>query len=351
MQRLGWRAVPDPTPPTPERRGVDRRTFLAGSALGLAGAAAGTFWWTRTERGWRAPVWVARATRYEADLGRLIGEGLAALGIGAEQVRGRRVLLKPNLVEPFSGHGHVNTHPLVVRGAAEAFLRLGAERVVVAEGQGHRRDALLVLDESGLGEVLAPERIPYVDLNHDAVYEVANAGSGEPLRTLVFPRTLREVDWIVSMPKLKTHHYAGATLSMKNLFGVMPGLVYGWPKNVLHWAGIDRSILDITATLRPHLAIVDGIVGMEGDGPILGTPKRADLIAIGPNLPAVDATCCRLMGIDPLKLPYLAVASGRLGPVQERHIEQRGEPVAALRTDFALAPGIPAFEGIRLGAG
>ena len=82
---------------------------------------------------------------------------------------------------------------------------------------------------------------------------------------------------------MKTHHWAGVTLAMKNLFGVMPGVYYGWPKNVLHYAGIPGSILDINAAVRPHLAIVDGIVGMEGDGPIMGTPRHAGLLVMGTN--------------------------------------------------------------------
>ncbi len=138
------------------------------------------------------------------------------------------------------------------------------------------------------------------------------------------------------MPKLKTHHWAGVTLSMKNLFGVMPGVYYGWPKNVLHHAGIPESILDITATVRPHLAIIDGIVGMEGDGPIMGTPKTVGAIVMGTNLPAVDATAARLMGIDPRRVSYLAKASGQLGPISERHITQRGETIAAMAQPFAL---------------
>ena len=85
---------------------------------------------------------------------------------------------------------------------------------------------------------------------------------------------LKRADLVVSLPKLKTHHWAGVTLAMKNLFGVMPGVAYGWPKNVLHHAGIPGSILDINAAVKPALAIVDGIVGMEGDGPIMGTPKN-----------------------------------------------------------------------------
>ena len=83
-------------------------------------------------------------------------------------------------------------------------------------------------------------------------------------------------DFIVSMPKVKTHHWTGVTLSMKNMFGIVPGSRYGWPKNVLHWAGIHESILDICATVRPHFVIADGIVAMEGDGPLNGTEHRPD---------------------------------------------------------------------------
>ena len=119
--------------------------------------------------------------------------------------------------------------------------------------------------------MLAESKLEFVDLNHDDVESVPNALGFTSLAELMLPVTLRRADLIVSMPKLKTHHWAGVTLSMKNLFGVMPGVCYGWPKNVLHHAGIPESILDIAATVRPHLAIVDGIIGMEGDGPIMGT--------------------------------------------------------------------------------
>ena len=85
---------------------------------------------------------------------------------------------------------------------------------------------------------------------------------------------------------------------MKNLFGVMPGIVYGWPKNVLHFSGIPNSILDINATVRPTLAIVDGIVGMDGDGPIMGNPKPVGAVVMGSNFAAVDATCVRFDGIE-----------------------------------------------------
>ncbi|MBI4642324.1 MAG: DUF362 domain-containing protein [Deltaproteobacteria bacterium] len=282
------------------------------------------------------------------DLVSLILSGLKELGVGPQEIRGKSILLKPNLVETRPGAEHINTHALVVRAAVEAFLHLGALQVLVAEGVGHRRDSLLVLEESGLAEVLLEDRIPFVDLNYDTVFTVANNHGATRLATLTFPDTLKKVDWIVSLAKMKTHHWAGVTLSMKNLFGVMPGSYYGWPKNVLHAAGIEDSILDINAALKPQLAIVDGIIGMEGDGPIMGTPKPAGVLVMGRNLPAVDATCARIMGIDPQRILYLAGAAGKLGAIREANIRQLGETIAGVRSPFALIEKIPAHQGIRL---
>jgi uncharacterized protein (DUF362 family) len=339
------------------RTGWTRRQFigasLAGTALGLAG-----YWsWRRfVPGGWSGlfypekptATFIARAPHYQMDLASLILRGLKELGITPQEIRGKGILLKPNLVETRPGAEHITTHPLVVRAAVEAFLQLGAVRVLVAEGIGHRRDSLLVLEESGLAQVLYEDRLPFVDLNYDTVYTVANPLRATRMRTLTFPDTLKQVDWIVSLAKMKTHHWAGVTLSMKNLFGVMPGSYYGWPKNVLHGAGIEGSILDINAALKPQLAIVDGIIGMEGDGPIMGSPKPAGVLVMGRNLPAVDATCARIMGINPHRIRYLAEASGRLGAIREAKIRQLGENIAAVQTHFALIDKIPAHQGIRL---
>ena len=76
---------------------------------------------------------------------------------------------------------------------------------------------------------------------------------------LLMPVEVLKSDLVVSMAKLKTHHWAGMTAAMKNLFGLVPGAVYGWPKNLLHYCGIDASILDLNATIRPTFAIVDAI--------------------------------------------------------------------------------------------
>jgi len=327
---------------------LTRRQFMRGAFGGMLAGSLFPMLENCTRKNLHAEVFIAGVESYAADIAAAVLSGLRELKIGTEEIRGKRILLKPNLIEPHRGAEHINTHPLVVRGVAEAFLRMGARNILVAEGTGHNRDTLMVLEESGIGDVLREDRIPFVDLNLEPGYQVKNAGGYTRISTFTLPSALRKADWIVSVAKMKTHHWAGVTLSMKNLFGVMPGIYYGFPKNLFHWEGIDKSILDITATVRPHFAVVDGIVGMEGDGPIMGEPRKAGALVMGRNLPAVDATSARIMGIDPRKIAYLAAASGWIGTIHETDINQRGEAIASVRTDFALVKRIEAQRGLRL---
>jgi uncharacterized protein (DUF362 family) len=328
--------------------GFTRREFLTTCAGGLVLGASGYYLWKEIRnRGWDERIFIGKAPDYQANIKGVVTDGFRELGVAEAQIRGKRVLLKPNLVETIPGAVHINTHPLVVRGAVEAFLSLGAAKVTVAEGPGHITDTLRVLDESGLEEVLWEDRIPFVDLNRQNGYTVANAGGYSSLKSLTLPVCLKDFDLIVSMPKLKTHHWAGVTLSMKNLFGLMPGSFYGWPKNYLHWAGIDGCIVDITATVRPQFAIVDGIVGMEGDGPIMGDAKSVGVLVMGRNLPAVDATSARIMGVDPNRVVSLAAAEGWLGPLREANIRQVGEAIAAVSAPFLLLDKVPAQRQLR----
>jgi uncharacterized protein (DUF362 family) len=332
----------------PEKKGITRRDFVVGGLGGAALAALGLSLWPKLfGPKWREQIFVAKVPDYRANIAAVILSGFKELGISPAEIRGKRILLKPNVVETELGAIHINTHPAVVYGVGQAFLKLGAAKIIVGEGPGHCRDTLLLLEESGLAEVLWEDRIPFVDLNYDQGFTIRNPGRYSRLTHLTFPETLRQVDWVVSLAKLKTHHWAGVTLSMKNLFGVMSGIYYGWPKNVLHYAGINGSILDIVCAVKPQFAIVDGIVGMEGDGPIMGTPKNSGVLVMGRNLPAVDATCARLMGINPRRVRYLAEA-WRLGPISEKEIVQLGENLTSVRTDFKLLEKIPAHRGLRL---
>ena len=282
-------------------------------------------------------VAVLKAASYEIDLAALILEGVRMCGLN---VRGKRLLLKPNLVE-FDSTTSINTHAAVLAAAVDAFQRLGAQ-VRIGEGPGHRRDTLYLAGEAKYRALVPRFDDLFVDLNRD---DVSAAGAFGDEKRIYLPNAALEADLIVSIPKMKAHHWAGATLSMKNFFGLVPGAVYGWPKNFLHYVGIDRSIVELNRIFRKTFAVVDGIVGMEGNGPIQGTPKRAGVMVMGQDLAAVDATCCRIMGIDPARVEYLRLASG-LGHIEQSRIEQRGESPAAVRTDFALTDR---FLHLRLG--
>src|SRR5262249_24028034 len=253
-----------------------------------------------------------------------------------------RVVLKPNLVE-YHRDKVINTHPHVVGATIELCRREGASEVIVAEGPGHWRNVEYLVSASGLGDVLRHHQVSFVDLNHDEPVKQINAGRTTRLPYLYLAQTVVAADVLISMPKLKTHHWAGATLSLKNLFGTLPGICYGWPKNELHWRGIDNSIVDIAMTRTPDLAIVDGIVGMEGDGPLNGTPLPVGAIIMGCDPVAVDASCCRVMQLVPERIGYLMLGHGRkLGLIRENQIRQVGETIASVSKPFATLPHLDA---------
>jgi uncharacterized protein (DUF362 family) len=277
-------------------------------------------------------VVIRKVSSYQHEIAAVMLESLAPFGL---QVKDKSVLLKPNLVG-LDPHGFINTHPTVIAAARECFLRLGASQVLVGDGPALNRDTEAILESVRLREHLGPLRGTFVDLNVDDVEKVVLPTHASRLRELYLPKTCMGVDLVVSMPKLKTHHWAGVTLSMKNMFGIVPGACYGWPKNVLHWAGIDRAILDINAAARPDFAIVDGIVGMEGNGPTEGQPKASGVLILGNDPVAVDATCCRVMGLLPERVKYLARAGTMLGHLQADKIQQVGEKVSDIRQAFAV---------------
>ena len=310
----------------------NRRAWLVGGSAAAALVTAGVV------RRWfpeRASVFIAKNQQYAASLTGTIRDGLIACGFSADSIRGKRVLLKPNLVEPTRECPHMTTHPQMIVAAAEVFRAWGAT-VTVGEGPGHLRDTDMALVESGVADVLDSMGLPFADLNYEEVSWVKNGGRTSKLAGFYFPRAVVEADLIVSMPKMKTHHWVGVTGAMKNLYGTIPGIKYGWPKNVLHHNGIPQTVFDINASLPKTIAIVDGIECMEGDGPIMGTMKPMGLVLVGTNPVAVDATMCRLMQVDPLAVSYLSLAAGRLGPLDERLIDQRGEAWQPLASPFVV---------------
>lgn len=312
---------------------IDRRTLLVTG--GAAAAAVVAAPWLRDVLQPTVSVFVARHQRYNGPLAATIRDGLLSTGAKPQTFRGRRVLLKPNMVEPTRAIPHMTTHPAVIAAAAQVFRDWGAQ-VSVGEAPGHVRDTEMALVESGIDHAVADAGVRFADLNYESVRWQPNRGRRSGLAGFWFPQSVVEADYVVSMPKMKTHHWMGLTAGMKNLYGVLPGVTYGWPKNVLHHNGIPETVYDLNASLPSLLAIIDGIDCMEGDGPILGSLKRMGLMVMGTNLPAIDATIARIMGLVPERVPYLSLAANRLGPLEDSRITQRGEAWQDVASPFRL---------------
>jgi uncharacterized protein (DUF362 family) len=321
---------------------MKRREFLKGGAALANAAVLGKFpgsgsQWTPAP----CPVTLLPVPDYGRDMSKEIAAVMSGDGL---IFKGKRVLLKPNFVEAHPQRP-INTNPAVIAHVAHACLTLGAAEVIVGEASGHRRDPWFSVLNPGL-RALLDKRVRCLDLNHGDATVVANKGGLTGLPHFYLARSVAEADILINLPKMKTHHWMGVTLCLKNLFGVLPGIYYGWPKNLLHVRGIEQSILDLARTVKVHYNIIDGIVGMEGDGPIMGTAKPVGTLVMSPFPLAADATASRIMGFDPRKILYLVLAGRFLPGLNPEEVALRGENPKKFATRFDC---LEEFKGMRGG--
>jgi uncharacterized protein (DUF362 family) len=323
---------------------ISRRDLLIGATALTAGASVCFPFliprYRRDRRPKRSRVAILRIKDYSQKIEEFLRHGLQLFSV---EVGGKSVVLKPNLVDYIPGNS-INTHPILVAAAAECFRRMGAKEVIVAEGPGHQRDTQLVLFESGYHSILRDNGIRFVDLNRDELVAVNLSANYSGLKRLWLPKTVLKADFLVSMPKVKTHHWSGVTLSMKNMFGVVPGNKYGWPKNILHWHGIQECILDLCATVPVHFVIADAIMSMEGNGPLNGSPKPLGCIVLSDDPVAADATCTRLMGLASDRVPHIHEAAKFIGNSSRNLVDQIGEVLRQPDVPFTV---VPEFEFLR----
>ena len=257
---------------------ISRRDLLkaaagAGAALAVSGCIP-----LVNDRGLHAATAILRAG-YDNDLVSVIESGFAL--VPPPDVTGKRVLLKPNLVDLPREGKPITTHPAVIVAAAEVFRRRGAAEVIVGDGPALQRDAWQIVDAIGLTPLLAQDGLAFYDLNQEDLTAQANAGGNTGVGTIYYSRTVWAADVLVSMPKMKTHHWAGASLAMKNLFGTVSSVAHGWPRNQFHLHNLHNAVLDFNLTRPADYAIIDWVVGLEGDGPVRGTPIDVGVLVMG----------------------------------------------------------------------
>jgi uncharacterized protein (DUF362 family) len=231
-----------------------------------------------------------------------------------EKVRGKKVLLKPNAGRCAAPGEGITTDPGVVAAAIDAFQAAGAV-VAVGESPITGVRAFDALEETGIAAVARERGCALLDL--DARPPVVRAIPGaQALDAIKICADVLEHDVVVSLPVMKMHMHTGVTLAIKN----MKGCLWRRSKVDLHMLpaikGCDEkplnvAIADLSGVLRPHLAIIDGTVGMEGMGPSAGTPKALDLVVVGADPFAADAVACALMGVEPEQVAYLRIGAAR----------------------------------------
>jgi uncharacterized protein (DUF362 family)/Pyruvate/2-oxoacid:ferredoxin oxidoreductase delta subunit len=242
-------------------------------------------------------VIVRRASYHYETLKEKVSEMLDALG--GERITGQtRVLLKPNLLSAAPPEAGVVTHPLLVRAAAEYVLKRGALPVISDSPATGSFEKILV--ESGLKDNLSNLNVEIKAFKKSIPVDV-----GEPFGKIDIAEDALTTDFIINLPKLKTHSQMLLTLGVKNTFGC----VVGYRKAEWHLrAGVNRELfakllVRICQTVKPTISILDGILAMEGQGPgKAGTPRPLGYLMASDNAFALDRAVCVVLGIDPDKL-------------------------------------------------
>lgn len=227
------------------------------------------------------------------DVGRAVEEAVALIG-GSGIKRGDRAVIKPNICYPKNPYGMVITDFRVIE-AVIRLLQSKTDDITIVESDNISGRAESRVKRCGLEDLLKDLGVEFINLSRDEgeIHEVA----GVELR---LPRTVLEADYFVNLPKMKTSGPTLVTLSIKNLLGLpMRG-----DKKRLH-PHLNEILPYLAKVIHHDLIVVDGVTAMEGNGPIIGTPKMMGLIIAGRNPTEVDVLCTRIMGIDPKEVGHL----------------------------------------------
>jgi uncharacterized protein (DUF362 family)/NAD-dependent dihydropyrimidine dehydrogenase PreA subunit len=237
-----------------------------------------------------------------------LAEALSLLGgIGKFVGPGDKVLIKPNMLEGLPPEKAVTTNPEILRVMIREVKRIGA-LPVVGDSPG-TTGTVKAAEKCGIMAVCREEGVELIPF--DTTIEIPYP-EGLTVKKFTLAQRLTEVDKVISLAKMKTHTFMGITGATKNMFG----FIVGMQKAQFHLRMQARKefagmLIDLANLVKPALSIVDGVVGMEGNGPRNGKPVKAGVILAGSNCFAVDIIMTELMGFNPERLPLTALALER----------------------------------------
>jgi len=280
-----------------------------------------------------------------------VKRGIDLLG-GAEAFvkSGEKILLKPNWLVGVAPERAATTHPMVLKAVAEVLQSAGAKLTCGdSPGAGHISDPLRVSEKNGCKAVMDELNIPMADFvdGREVFFKEARQN-----KKLFLANGALDCDGIISISKLKTHAFLKLTGAIKNQFGCVPGMRKGeFHIKLPDPAEFARMLVDLNAYLQPRLFVMDGIVAMEGNGPMNGTPKAMKVLLFSADPIALDATVCRMLGVDPnLSLTITEGKEAGLGVFEESQVELVGDPLHTF-VDAAFKADRGPIRGIKFGKG
>ncbi|NQT01315.1 MAG: DUF362 domain-containing protein [Planctomycetes bacterium] len=226
------------------------------------------------------------------------------------------IIIKPNLT---------NSSPPPVTtsvDAAEAVYKYCKARtkaqIVIADGCGSGKTPE-VFKTLGYTDLADRYRLKLIDFNDAETITLKNDNAHQ-LKEFHMPKIVQHA-FVISLPVLKDHSFTKTTIAMKNMFGIAPGRFYAgsWNKSKLHSPSTDKSVVDVCLYKKPALSVVDASVALKGMH-LSGRHKNIGLILAGFDPVAVDTIGSKLLGHDPKKMPYLTLAHGLLGSMENIEI-------------------------------
>jgi uncharacterized protein (DUF362 family) len=239
----------------------------------------------------------------------------------------KKVLIKVNFITTMTWDTGATTDPIVVEALIQRLKTLPLE-IYVVESDATMTNADKAFEATGMAELCDRYGVKHLNLRYAEDKVKIKIPNGDALNDITVPRIVTE-SAIISAAKMKTHMATKVTLGMKNMFGMLPDKL----KMKYHAMGISKVIVDINTAIKPHLTVIDGFVAMEGRGPTDGTPLKMDLIVAGKDPVATDATCARVMGINPHEISHVRGAYQKgLGNIDD--IEVVGSVIEDVKKDF-----------------
>ena len=235
--------------------------------------------------------------------------------VGGLQVKpGMRVVIKPNVCNAKNPQGMVITDFAIIEAAVKMVREKGCEPLVV-ESDNIADTADKRVKESGLMAKLEEWGVRFLNLSADEGVPHKVAGT-----EIMIPKTMLEADYVINLAKMKTCAHTTVTLGIKNLYGCFQEA----KKSRLH-KKLDEVLPYLAKTMRTDMTVIDGVTCMEGNGPVVGNPRKMGAIVAGRDVVAVDSFCCGLMGFKPEEIGHVA-NTALLGVGQLNGYEVVGDP-------------------------